>query len=99
MKADLGRTLRAQRNNASLEETYFPKELTCSFQDSVSSIAYYSLCGSPDAFNNMIAGAYCEGTNNICKVKTIIQDNGCLLFYHVLARSCSKQVAELPSED
>ena len=30
----------------------------------------------------MITGAHCEGANN--KVKTIIQDNGCLLFYHAL---------------
>ena len=42
--------------------------------------------GSPDAFNNMITGARCEGENNKYKVKTIIQDNGW-------------QVAECPSED
>ena len=48
-------------------------------------MAYYdSLWGSPDAFNNMITGAHCEGANNKCKVKTIIQDNGCMLFYHAL---------------
>ena len=35
--------------------------------------------------NNMITDAHCEGANNKCKVKTIIQDNGCLLFYHALA--------------
>ena len=39
---------------------------------------------SPDAFN-IIMGAHCEGANNKCKVQTIIQDNGCLLFYHALA--------------
>ena len=33
------------------------------------------------------------------QVKTIIQDNGCLLFFHTLARSGAKQVAEWPSED
>ena len=50
-------------------------------------VAYYSLWGSSDAFNNMItAGAHCEGANNKCKVQTIIQDNGCMLFYHALAR-------------
>ena len=34
--------------------------------------------GSPDAFNNMITGAHCEGANNKCKIKTIIQHNLCL---------------------
>ena len=48
-------------------------------------VAYYSLWGSPDAFNNMITGVHCEGANNKCKAKIIIQDNGCLLFYHALA--------------
>ena len=55
--------------------------------------------GSPDAFNNMISGAHCEGTNHKCKVKIVKQGNGCLLFDHALARSGSKQVAEWPSED
>ena len=55
--------------------------------------------GSQDAFNNMITDARCEGANNKCKVQTIIQDNGCLLFYHALAKRGSKQVAECPSED
>ena len=42
----------------------------------------------------MITAVHCEGTNDKCKVKTIIiQDNGCLLFYHAVARSGSKQVA------
>ena len=58
----------------------------------------YSLWGSPDAFNDAITGAYCEGTNIKYKVKTIIQDNGCLLFYNALARSGSKQESEWPSE-
>ena len=50
-----------------------------------SKVAYYSLWGSSDAFNNMITGAHCEGANNKCKVQTIIQDIGCMLFYHALA--------------
>ena len=45
------------------------------------------------------AGAHCEGANNKYKVKTIIQDNGCLLCYPALAKSGSKQVAVCPSED
>ena len=43
-----------------------------------------SLWGSPDAFNNLITAAHCEGPNNKCKAKTIIQDSGCMLFYHAL---------------
>ena len=62
-------------------------------------MAYYSLWVSQDAFNNMITDARCEGANNKCKVKTIIQDNGCLLFYHALAKRGSTQMAECPSED
>ena len=46
-----------------------------------------------------ITGAHCEGANNKCKVKNIIQDNGCMFFYHALAKIGSKQVAECPSED
>ena len=54
---------------------------------------------APDAFkNNMTTGAHCEGANNKCKDKTITQDNGCLLFYHALGKSGSKQVAECPLE-
>ena len=64
-------------------------------------MAYCSLLGSADVFNNMITGACCEGANNKCKVKTTIQDNGptCMLFYHALAIGGSKQVAVCPSED
>ena len=35
-------------------------------------VAFYSLWGSLDAFNNMITVAHCEGSNNKFKVKTII---------------------------
>ena len=62
-------------------------------------VPYYSLWGSPDDLNNMFTAAHCEGENNKFKVKTIIQDNGCMLFYHALAKSASKQVAECPLED
>ena len=62
-------------------------------------VASYSLWVSLDAFNNMITGVHCEGTNSKCKVKTIIQDNGCLLVYQALARTGAQQVAEWPSED
>ena len=51
-----------------------------------------SLWGSPDAFNNiMINGAHCEGANNRCNVKTIAQDNGCLLLYHALTKNGSNK--------
>ena len=43
------------------------------------------LWGSPDALNNMITNAHCEGANSKYKVKTIIQENGCFFFYHALA--------------
>ena len=41
--------------------------------------------GSPAAFNNMITATHCEGANNKCKVKTIVQDNGCSFFIHAFA--------------
>ena len=38
IQLDLGKTLRARRSNANLEETFLPNRLTCSFQEKVFSI-------------------------------------------------------------